>query len=233
MELAEVVGHLAALRRFPVEPLAGESPDTALLRDGGLFGDRVFELSDEKTGQPVEAAAAPVLLSYTARYMEDLVAEELDRWTRVRNPAGRDFSITDPEWVSEVSQRLGRPVALKRRETISPIRLISRPTLRLAERTYGASLEQMRLRANLFVEITEGKAFDEDKWIGQSLRIGDAFLEITRASTGCLLMIPSEASSGDVDMLRGLLGMHGHLGVDLRAVGGARIRVGDPVVLVD
>src|SRR5262249_46477211 len=169
--LAEVVGRLTGLRRFPVEPLAGESPDSALLRDGGLFGDRVFEVCDRATGRALEAT--PLLLSYGARYMEDLVAEELDRWTRVRIPEGKEFLITDPEWLTELSQRLGRPVCLKPHREASVVRLLARPTLRLAERTYGAALEPPRLRANLFVEITDGKPFEEDRWIGQSLRIGE------------------------------------------------------------
>jgi hypothetical protein len=231
MDLAEVVGHLVGMRRFPVEPLSGESPDTALLRDGGLFGDRVFEVCDGATGRLLDAS--PVLLSYSARYMEDLVAEELDRWTRVRNPAGKEFPITDPEWVSEVSHRLGRPIALKRRPVISPLRLISRPTLRLAERTYGAPLESARLRANLLIEITEGRAFEEDQWIGHSLRIGEALLEIGGGSADCVLMYSGDdGCPGDVDLLKGLGSVHGHLGLDLRAVAGARLRVGDPVVLV-
>ena len=233
MELAEVVGHLTVLRRFPVEPLSGESPDTALLRDGGLFGDRVFELFDGKTGRPLDASdeAAPLLLSYTARYMEDLVAEELDRWTRVRNPEGKDFLISDQEWLADLSRRLGRTLTLKARGRASPLRLVSRPTLRLAERTYGAALEPARLRANLFIEIAEGKAFDEDKWIGQSLRIGEALLEIVGGCSGCLLTFGADAT-GDVDLLKGLERIHGHLGLELKAASGARLRVGDPVVLV-
>jgi hypothetical protein len=162
--------------------------------------------------------------------MEDLVAEELDRWTRVRIPEGKEFLITDPEWLSELSQRLGRPVCLKPHREASVVRLLARPTLRLAERTYGAALEPTRLRANLFVEITDGKAFEEDRWIGQSLRIGEAHLEVSGGSSQAILFYPGE--SGDADLLKGLASVHGHLGLDLRAVAGARVRVGDPVVLV-
>ena len=228
MDLAEVVGRLTALRRFPVEPLAGESPDSALLRDGGLFGDRVFDVCDRATGRPLEAT--PVVLSFSARYMEDLVAEELDRWTRVRIPEGREFLINDAEWLSELSQRIGRPVCLRPRRDPAVVRLLSRPTLRLAERTYGTALEPTRLRANLFIEITDGKPFAEDQWIGQSLRIGEALLEVTGGSSQSVLFFPGEV--GDADLLKGLASVHGHLGLDLRAVAGTRVRVGDPVVLV-
>ncbi|HYB53774.1 MAG TPA: MOSC domain-containing protein, partial [Thermoanaerobaculia bacterium] len=91
-------------------------------------------------------------------------------------------------------------------------------------------LEPTRLRANLFVEITEGRPFDEDRWIGQSIRIGEAHLEVTGGSSSSVLFFQGE--SGDADLLKGLASVHGHLGLDLRAVAGARVRVGDPVVLV-
>ena len=41
------------------------------------------------------------------------------------------------------------------------------------------------------------------------------------------------SATGDVDLLRGLESIHGHLGLELRAASSARLRVGDPVVLVD
>ena len=42
MELAEVVGQLAVLRRFPVRALGGESPDECLVQGSGLAGDRIL-----------------------------------------------------------------------------------------------------------------------------------------------------------------------------------------------
>ena len=44
MELAEVVGHLAGLRRFAVRSLGGESPDEALVVGSGLVGADVKTL---------------------------------------------------------------------------------------------------------------------------------------------------------------------------------------------
>lgn len=236
LELAEVVGRLAAVQRFPVEPLAGESPNTALLFSGGLFGDRVYEIRDQETNQPLTASAAPWLLSYRARYTEDLVAGEFERWMRVRSPSGKEYSLADREWIEEVARSRARPVALSRRAPEgSPLRLLSRPTLRLVERTYGAPLEPQRLRANLVVEIPEAKAFEEDHWVGRRLRIGEVLLEITDTSSDCIETFawPGD-SAGDADLLAGLLKIHGgHLGVVARAIGGQRLRAGDPVLLAD
>lgn len=235
LELAEVVGHLAAMNRFPVEPLGGENPDASLLRAGGLVGDRVNALYDAQANRPVTVDDAPQLLSFSVRYVEDLVADEFERWSRVKTPSGKEYPLTDLEWLVEAESAVGRRLRLAPRpaEAGSPILLISRPTLRLAERTYGAPLERQRLRANLIIEIPEGKAFDEHGWIGRKIRIGDALLEITGGSRDCVATYASGQGEGDVSLLAGLAVLRGgHLGVVARAVEGHRLRTGDPVVLL-
>ncbi len=238
MELAEVVGSLISLQRFPIEPLAGESPNVAPVRGPGLLGDRQWELRDAATGEKIPPAAAPLLLFYGARYLDDLVAENLEAWTRVRDPAGAEWPVDDPRWIAELEALLGRPLLRAGQKpdlSGSPLRLVSRPTLRLAERTYGAPLESVRVRANLVVDLPEGKAFDEDRWIGKELRIGDAHLAITGAASDCFVVnFRPEIGRGDLDMLSAFLKIRGgQLGVEARVLGGFRVRVGDAVVLLD
>ena len=236
LEFAEVVGHLSALQRFPIEPLGGESPNTALLRSGGLVGDRLYELCDGDTGRPLTSSLAPLLLLYRARYSEDLVSEELERWMRVHTPAGKEYALKDPGWLEEIARAIGRRARLVLRsgKQDAMVHLVSRQTLKLAERTYGAALEPQRVRANLVIEITDGKAFEEDRWIGRKLRIGEALLEISGVSTSCIVTaFRSEAAAGDPDLLAGLVKIHGHLGVVANVLAGSRLRARDPAVLVD
>jgi uncharacterized protein YcbX len=235
LELAEVVGHLATMNRFPVEPLGGESSDAALLRSGGLVGDRVNTIYDAESNRPVTVDAAPQLLLFSVRYVEDLVADEFERWSRVKTPSGKEYLLTDLGWLAEAESAVGRRLRLApgTGDAESPILLISRPTLRLAERTYGAPLERQRLRANLIIEIPEGKAFDENGWIGRRIRIGDALLEITGGSKDSVATYASGQGEGDPSLLAGLATLRGgHLGVVARAVEGHRLRTGDPVVLL-
>lgn len=238
MELAEVVGSLILLQRFPIEPLAGESPNVAPVRGSGLLGDRQSGLADAVTGERILPAAAPLLLFYGARYLDDLVAENLDAWTRVRDPAGSEWPVEDPRWIAELEGLLGRRLVRVPREpdpSASPLRLVSRPTLRLAERTYGAPLESIRVRANLVVDLPEGKAFEEDGWVGKELRIGDAHLAITGPASDCFVAdFRPEIGRGDPDMLRAFVQIRGgRLGVEARVLGGFRVRVGDAVILSD
>jgi uncharacterized protein len=238
MELAEVVGSLTALQRFPIEPLAGEAPNVAPVRGAGLLGDRAHEIFDSETGEKIPLAASPLLLFFGARYSDDLVVENLDAWTRVREPGGVEVPLADPSWREELGRILKRRVAVRSREpgpADAPLRVISRATLRLAERTYGAPLEGVRVRANLVVDLPEGKAFDEDPWAGRRLRIGDTLIEVTGPAQDAFVVdYRPEIGRGDPDMLRGLLAIrNGNLGVSARVLSGLRIRVGDPVVMAD
>lgn len=238
MELAEVIGSLTALQRFPIEPLAGEAPNVAPVRGPTLLGDRAMELCDADSGAAIRLGESPLLFFYGARYIDDLIADDLEAWTRVRDPAGMEFGLGDVAWKAELGRVLQRRVAVRPRDpsdSPSPLRVISRPTLRLAERTYGAPLEAVRIRANLVVDLPEGKAFDEDAWVGRSLRIGDTLIAVTGAAEdGFVTGFRPEIGRGDPDMLKGLLQIrNGRLGVVARIVSGLRIRVGDPVIIAD
>lgn len=239
MELAEVVGQLVALRRFPIEPLGGEAPNEVAVRPGGAVGDRAYELLDERDGQALTWQSAPQLLLFSARFLEALVVEDLENWTRVRAPDGREFPMADPEWLADASRRLGRPVQLRRVAAGSPgrglLHLISRETLRFVERVYGTAVEPLWIRANFVIDLTGGKAFEEDEWVGRQIRIGDTLCEVVAPSQGCLATsYRPEKGPGDASMVEGLLKVRGgSLGLQVRAIKGQRIRVADPVSLVD
>jgi uncharacterized protein YcbX len=221
MELAEVVGQLGALRRFPVRGLGGEAPDEARVRGSGLAGDRVFDLYDEEPGAILEARTAPFLLRYRARF--------LDPWSAA-STTGR---------LDEVSRRCGRSVRLRPRPEAetdpAPLRLISTPTLRFLEQQYGGPLEAIRLRSNVLLELPESRPFDEDRWIGRQIWIGDVLIEIVRPSDACVVTsLDAEARERSPGVLAAIArGRGDRLGVQARALTGNRPRVGDPVAIVD
>jgi uncharacterized protein len=239
MELAEVVGHLAGLRRFPVRGLGGEAPDEARVQGSGLAGDRVFDLYDERAGAILNARTAPFLLRYRARYLDAMVrGDDLGPWIRVRRPDGDEVPLSDPSWVDEVSRRCGRGVRLRPRPDASsdpaPLHLISAPTVRFLEQQYGGPLESVRLRANVTLELPDSRAFEEDRWIGRQLWIGDVLVEIVRPCESCIVTILDatipERSPGVLAAIA--RGRSGRLGVHARALTGNRMRVGDPVAIV-
>jgi uncharacterized protein len=229
---------LAELNRFPIEPLAGETVNIAPLDRRGLVGDRAYELFDLQSGEAVSAEALARLSGWAARYLDDIVPGDLDAWARVRAASGREYPFSDPAWLEEVSRDLRRGVGARRRTADGPavaLRILSRPTLRLAERTYGGPIGPARLRANLVFDINgDARAFAEEAWIGRKLRVGDGLLEVLGPSGDSISAHPGPDATGDVDLLRGLIHVRGgHLGVAARVLSGQRLRIGDTILLAD
>jgi hypothetical protein len=240
MELAEVVGQLAGLRRFPVRALGGEEPDEALVQGSGLAGDRVYDVFDDADGAVLTAAGAPLLRRYRARFLDTMVrGTELSAWIRVRMPDGGEVALTDRSWLEDLSHRLGKPVRLRaNREAESnpaPLHLVSVPTVRFLEQQYGGPIEPARMRATISLDLPDGRPFEEDRWIGRQIWIGDVLLEIASGSAHCVLTDPDgetpERSPGILSAIA--RGRSGAIGVAARALTGNRLRVGDPVALVD
>jgi len=240
MELAEVIGQLAALRRFPVRGLGGETPDEARVQGSGLAGDRVFDLYDEGEGTLLNAQASPFLLRYRARYLDPLVqGDDLGPWIRVRKPDGDEVPLSDPEWVGEISRRCGRGVRLRRRAGASsdpaPLHVISTPTLHFLEQQYGGPIESSRVRANAVLDLPDSRAFEEDRWIGRQLWIGDVLVEVVRPCEACVVTsLDADTPERSPGILAAIArGRAGRLGVHARALTGNRLRVGDPVAIID
>jgi len=240
MELAEVVGQLAGLRRFPVRALGGEALDEARVEGSGLVGDRIYDVYDPALGALMIPTNAPFLLRYKARYLDPMVrGGDLEPWIRVRKPDGDEVPLSDPGWVEDLGRRCGRPVRLRPRPDAesdpAPVHLLSTPTVHFLERQYGGSLEPMRFRSNVLLDLPESRPFEEDRWIGRQIWIGDVLLEIVRPCDRCLVTsLDAETPERSPGVLNAIArGRGGMLGVYARALAGNRLRVGDPVALVD
>ncbi len=240
MELAEVVGSLAGLRRFPVRSLGGETPDECLVEGSTLAGDRIFDLYDEEDRDLLSSRDAPFLLRYRARYMDALVrGTNLAAWIRVRMPDGTEVPFDDSAWIDDVARRRGRPVSLRARADAAsdpaPLHVLSVPTVRFLEQQYGGPIEPLRLRANLLLDLPDGRPFEEERWIGRQVWVGDALLEIVaQCERAVVPTLDAETRERSPGLLSAILrARNGLIGVSARAITGTRLRVGDPVALVD
>lgn len=239
MELAEVVGQLAGLRRFAVRSLGGESPDEALVSGSSLVGDRIYDLFDEGEGVALTAKNAPFLLRYRVRFLDSMVrGQDLEPWIRVKLPDGSEVELSDRRWIEDVSRRCGRPVRLRmrphRESDSAPLHVLSVQTVKFLEKQYGGPLEQARFRSNLLLDLPEARPFEEDRWIGRQLWIGDLMLEIVRQCDACIVSsLDAETAERSPGVLAAIArGRGGMMGVYARALTGNRVRVGDPVSIV-
>ncbi len=157
-EEGRLVGRVAQVWLYPVKSLAGTPVPAAEIRQDGLAGDRAWTVVDAE-GRPIRAKDAPALATL------DPGAE-----------------------VEALSAAVGRPVhlaALPPQPGVAPVHLVSRQAIEraaLGEVPEGCSAEDPR--ANLLIDL-EGDD-DERGWVGRTLRIGDAVLEVTRTPKHCL-----------------------------------------------
>jgi len=151
-------GRIERIHVFPVKSLAGVQVDTVDIGPDGLVGDRTRTVVDAE-GRPIRAKDAPALAAL--------------------DPDVDDVALT---------AAVGRPVhlaALPAQPGVAPVHLVSRQAIEraaLGDVPEGCSAEDPR--ANLLVDLAADD--DERGWVGRTLRIGDAVLEITRTPKHCL-----------------------------------------------
>jgi uncharacterized protein YcbX len=116
-----VVGHLAALWRYPVKSMLGERPQRLEVDGRGIVGDRAYALWDA-AAQRVASAKNPrpwaALLAFRASYQAEPLPGEPLPPVRVEGPFDGPeapptcLNSNDPTLAEQLSRRLGRAVSL-------------------------------------------------------------------------------------------------------------------------
>jgi uncharacterized protein YcbX len=241
---------VSALHRYPVKSLQGVEVDALDLGTGGFEGDRRWALVDEESGRLMSAKRWSALLQASA----DDERIELPDGTQVA-PDEADGALSDwlgrPVRVVEAGDQDGLAYEM----TFDPpddsaelydidvpdgtlvdlaaAHLVALPTLRgAAERYADLDWDVRRFRPNVVVD-GDLAPFEEDGWVGRTLRIGTAELAVRQPTVRCAM--PLRGQPG-LDRQVGLYGaleeLHAnHLGLYLDTVTPGRISVGDEVVV--
>jgi uncharacterized protein len=178
------LGTVAALYRYPVKSMIGETLDEAQIGWHGVDGDRRYAFLRE--GDP---SGFPWL---TAGRLDTLLRHAVERdgdQVFVRTPAGQRYAIHDPALAAELSAAFGKPVrAVHLGSGIfdeAPISLMSKQSLEsLGEATGMPPLDPRRFRPNLLIDAISG-GYPEDHWVGRSLAIGGARIRIALRDVRC------------------------------------------------
>jgi uncharacterized protein YcbX len=168
------VGRVEQIWVYPVRSLAGTVVTTAEVGPAGLAGDRAWTVVDE-AGVPVRPKDAPELAAVSG--------------------------TGDPAKVAaEIGGRLGRTVRLEAggdRAGVAPVHLVSRQAIEraaLGDVPEGCSAADPR--ANLLVDLDGDD--DERTWVGRTLQVGGAVLEVTRTPKHCLGVYAEVRRAGTV-----------------------------------
>jgi GntR family transcriptional regulator/MocR family aminotransferase len=110
------------------------------------------------------------------------------------------------------------------------ISLINLATVRSLEQQWGAEIDPLRFRANLYVDT--GKPWEEFEWVEKEIRLGDVAFRVDRRNGRCgATNVNPSTGVRDMDIPGSLRANFGHkdLGVYLTVARGGTIAVNDPL----
>ncbi len=104
-------GHIAAINRYPVKSMAGESLTQVTLSPAGLPGDRAWAVRDEVRGGIRGAKKLPGLMQLSARYPKE-PADSGSSPAEIALPDGSTFQTTDADAGARIGEAIGHEVSL-------------------------------------------------------------------------------------------------------------------------
>ncbi len=233
-----------ALWRYPVKSMQGEAVIESVVGPRGFAGDREWAVIDVATGLALTGRRAPELLFGQAALAGDGVRitlpdgsvaaddDALSGWlgrrvtlTRaspttsgtfeiglaVDDDADRDPSVEWYQWEG--------PVGTFHDSTRTQVSIIGTGTV--------GAWDMRRFRPNVAVD-----GSDEDGWVGQQVRVGDAVLDVVKQIDRCVMTTRRQPGGieRDLDVLRTInRDRANNLGVGTLVITPGTIRVGDAV----
>jgi uncharacterized protein YcbX len=248
---------VAALWRYPVKSMQGESRDTVSISERGIEGDRHFGVLDVGSGTILSAKKEGRLLEARAL----LAGVELT----IRLPTGETAMGTGPSVDAALSAWLNRPVHLIEARPdgrgtyqmpadfeddasepvewqgprgsfadTSPVHLLTTASLRaMAAERPDLQWAVARFRPNILIE-SDGDDCLEQGWLGRRLTVGEVELDVGRPCSRCVMTtrVQPGGIERQLDILRHVNAAHGaNLGVLARVTRGGTVAAGQPVVV--
>lgn len=225
--------HVARLSLTALKGAAHHHPTQLHLTHNGAAGDRRFCLVDPHGARVLRTVENPALVGcdvtldgeqLTVRFPNGAV-----RTGMVAASAGRlsvdywgrtvDVDVVHGPWAAAFEQLLGREVALA--QVVQPgavifggaVTVLTTSSLeelarRLGRRLGPAALlaDSERFRSTVVVDTAGAPAFLEDQWVGSTVSVGTAQLDVTAAVARCAVVSirPRAGTRDDVDPLRAL-----------------------------
>ena len=238
----QAVATVAALYRFPVKSMGGESLECAPLYWHGIEGDRrqVFVKSGDLSSFPwLTARDVPGLVRYTA-YLVDPASTRKSP-VHVRTPDGDDLPVESDALREMIERQFGAPLHLMRMsrgaQDASGLSVVGLGSLRALGERLGQTLDVRRFRQNICLETIGGEPDVEDGWAGRLLVFGDGDaaprVRMVRRDRRCMIVnVDPERGVQDPAILREIAGSRENcFGVYASVEGTGLLQVGDPVYL--
>src|SRR5262245_11517703 len=176
------------------------------------------------------------MLLYKPRFTGSPSPDQPEPPVEVQTPEGAVSDVSDPALCEELTNKMGHSVFLLKSARgifdCQHISVCSLASVRELSVEAGCAIDRRQFRANVYVELASGRAFEEERWTGGLLQIADeALMGVTQRDTRCV-MVNLDPESGDQNpsVLKTIAqGHQGQTGIYANVVRPGLIRVGDPV----
>jgi uncharacterized protein YcbX len=236
------VGEVAALFRYPVKSMRGESLEAAGAGWHGLDGDRRLALrrTDDRSGFPwLTASKLPELILFAPERLGP--GDDGDLPTHVRTPWGDTLTVFGPELAEEIGRRSGSPVEVVHLNRgvfdEASISLITSATVDAIGGLAGLPMDVRRFRPNILVSSSRGIPFEEDDLVGGVLSFGDTdeavAVFLTNRDERCSMVnYDPDSARPSAEVLKAIVRERGNrAGVYGTVVRRGRLAVGQPIFL--
>jgi hypothetical protein len=196
----------------------------------------------------VQAESRSAFPWLTARQMPELLRLQTsvekpgtpDVAVSVTTPAGERWPVASSELRQAIEKRFGKPVFLLRDYRGSfdaaNVSLISEQTVQRIAEESQTEANPWRFRPNLLVNLESGAAFDELKWVGRVLRLGEkARIVVTEVDERCVMITLDPTTSEPApQILKCVVQQHNKCaGVYATVLTPGEVRTGDGINLED
>ncbi len=206
------IGEIAALFRYPVKSMAGESVETADLGWHGLDGDRRLALRrvDDRSGFPwLTASKLPDMIRFTPvrRGPGELP-------THLRTPEGEELELFSAGLAADITRRFGSPVEMVHLNRgifdEASISVITSTTVGEVGRLSAQPPDARRFRPNILIASSQGAPFEEDGWVGGVLSFGEgpdaAAVHVTNFDERCSMVnLHPDSALATPDVLKAIV----------------------------
>lgn len=238
------IGCIREIHRYPVKSFGGEQLESCEVAPYGLYGDRSYAFIDEtKQGwnQYVTARNIPKMLSYKAKLIDEQAGYASPQ-VEVTGPTGRVHGWDEglfEEIQALTTTKLTMKSYLPTNDEVlavdeAHILIVTDRSLRALEQLWGSSVDPRRFRGNIVLTLQED-ALEEDLWIGKTLRLGEAELQVYSKCERCsIITLDPESQARDASLLKVVhqeMKLQFGLYAKVKQIG--QVRVGDQVWMID
>lgn len=258
-----VVGTVESLWRYPVKSMRGEELDEIFAGYAGIYGDRLFAFvsSANRKGFPFFTGRDQrQMIRYRARFRDPkkaaqpvnraeaeqananpISAKSHELMIDVETPEGKTFAIDDPALIDNVRAGIdsGHKLTLLRSDkALTDCRPISifavQSAGKLGDET-GIAVDKRRFRANVYIDLKSANAFEENGFVGRSLRMGGkVVVAVLERDPRCMMITldPDTAEKSPAILKKIAQAHNGFAGIYGAVLTEGIIRKHDPVELL-